>query len=148
MSEDAALPGGGNAREAGGGAPPGQGLGRDVRLRRRSEFLRAYREGSRRGGRFATLFFVANELGRPRLGVTASRKTGKSVVRQRLKRRVREIYRRWHRRSELPPVDLVVNLKPTAAQATFIDLRQELERQMASLLPGSQPRHGAGGRAS
>jgi ribonuclease P protein component len=80
--------------------------------------------------------------------VTASRKTGKSVVRQRLKRRVREIYRRWHRRSELPPVDLVVNLKPTAAQATFIDLRRELERQMASLLPGAQQHHRAGGRAS
>jgi ribonuclease P protein component len=116
-------------------APSAEGLARDERLRRRAEFLRCYREGRRRGGRLATLFFVRNSLSHPRLGVTASRKVGKAVVRQRLKRRVREIYRRWQKRSLLPALDLVVNLKPSAAQAEFAELRRELERQLASLLP-------------
>jgi ribonuclease P protein component len=143
-------PGEGDAPEVGGSGAAGQrqGFGRGDRLRRRNEFLRAYRSGGRRGGRYATLFVVANGLGHPRLGVTASRKTGKSVVRQRLKRRVREIYRRWHRRTELPPVDLVVNLKPTAAAAGFAELRQELERQMVSLLAGAERRPRRGGPAS
>lgn len=125
------------------GAPPApagggrdEGLPREERLRRRADYLRAYRQGRRRGGRYATLFFVPNPLPRPRLGITASRKVGKAVVRQRLKRRVREIYRRWDHRSRLPAVDLVVNLKPAAAQAEFAELKRELERQLGSLLPG------------
>ena len=112
-----------------------QGLGPDHRLRRRQDFLRAYRTGRRRGGRFATLFFVANELDHARLGITASRKVGNSVARQRLKRRVREIYRRWEHRADLPPLDLVVNLKPNAREGGFAELRGELLRQMATLLP-------------
>lgn len=115
-----------------------EGLGPDDRLRRRRDYLRAYRTGRRRGGRFATLFYVPNDVGTARLGITASRKVGKSVVRQRLKRRVREIYRRWERRSDLPPLDLVVNLKPQAREGDFADLRRELERQLASVLPGAE----------
>jgi ribonuclease P protein component len=122
-----------------------QGLGPDGRLRRRRDYLRAYRAGRRRGGRFATLFFVPNDVGTARLGITASRKVGKSVVRQRLKRRVREIYRRWERRSDLPPLDLVVNLKPAANEGDFAELRRELERQLASVLPGAE-RQRSGGR--
>ena len=121
---------------AGGRRGP-QGLAPEERLRRRQDYLRAYRTGRRRGGRFATLFYVSNDTGTARLGITASRKVGKSVVRQRLKRRVREIYRRWERRRDLPPFDLVVNLKPTAAEGSFPELRRELERQLASLLPSS-----------
>ena len=39
-----------------------------------------------------------NEHGETRLGVTASRKVGKAVVRHRTKRRVREIFRRFELR--------------------------------------------------
>ncbi len=43
------------------------------------------------------------------------------------------------RRSELPPFDLVVNLKPAAATADFPTLRRELERQLAAVLaPGTR----------
>lgn len=140
-------PGGDEAGDAPAVAAPGraaQGLGPDDRLRRRRDYLRAYRTGRRRGGRFATLFYVPNDVGTARLGITASRKVGKSVVRQRLKRRVREIYRRWDRRSDLPPLDLVVNLKPTAKEGDFADLRRELERQLASVLPGAERSRPAG----
>jgi ribonuclease P protein component len=138
---------GGDATSAGAAAPTAavgrrrgaQGLAPEERLRRRQDYLRAYRTGRRRGGRYATLFHLPNDLGAARLGITASRKVGKSVVRQRLKRRVREIYRRWERRSDLPSLDLIVNLKPTAAEASFAELRRELLRQLASLLPGAEP---------
>ena len=136
-------PTGGEATSGAAGHVPrrraAQGLAPEERLRRRRDYLRAYRTGRRRGGRYATLFHLPNEHGTARLGITASRKVGKSVVRQRLKRRVREIYRRWERRPELPSLDLVVNLKPTAAEADFAELRRELERQLGSLLPAAEP---------
>jgi ribonuclease P protein component len=104
------------------------------RLRRRADFLRCYRAGRRHHGGLATLHFVPNPDGHPRLGITASRKLGRAVVRQRLKRRVREIYRRWSQRDQLPPMDLVVHLKPAAAEAAFADLERELLRLFGRLL--------------
>jgi ribonuclease P protein component len=83
----------------------------------------------------ATLFVLRNEVGVARLGLTASRKLGKAVVRNRLRRRCREIYRRWPYRSQLPPVDIVVNLRHPAVHADFNTMKTGLERQLQSLLP-------------
>ena len=67
-------------------------------------------------------------------GITASRKVGNSVVRHRLKRRVREIFRRFKGRDRLMPIDVVVHLKPAAARADFAGITAELERLLGSLL--------------
>jgi RNase P protein component len=61
-------------------------------------------------------------------------------VRQRLRRRVREVYRRWEGRGRLPAADLVVHLKPAAAAAGFGELREELERLLGlALRPPRRP---------
>lgn len=106
----------------------GEGLPREDRLRRRADYLRCYRTGRRLHSSLATLHTAPNQEGHPRLGITASRKVGGAVVRQRLKRRVREIYRRWEGRGRLPAADLVVHLKPAAAAADFAGLAKELRR--------------------
>lgn len=116
------------------------------RLRRRADYLRCYRTGRRRHGALAIVYFAPNQLGHPRLGITASRKVGKAVVRQRLKRRIREIYRRWEDRGMLPPQDLVIHLKIEAGTASFEALRTELLRLLGSLVPRTfAPRRGAAG---
>lgn len=118
------------------GSPRGERLARADRVRRRADYLRCYREGRRLHGALATLHAAPNREGHPRLGVTASRKVGGAAVRQRLRRRVREVYRRWEGRGRLPAADLVVNLKPAAAAAGFEELREELERLLGlSLRP-------------
>ena len=47
-----------------------------------------------------------NDLGRPRLGLTVSRRVGNAVVRNRWKRLLRETFRQTQH--ELPPFDMVV----------------------------------------
>lgn len=96
------------------------------RLRQSSDYLRCYRKGRRKAGRLALLYFIPNDAGHPRLGVTASRKVGIAVRRQLLKRRVREIYRRSAVRAGLPSLDLVVHLQPGAGIASFDELSREL----------------------
>lgn len=101
-------------------------LSAEEKICRRVDYQTCYREGRRRHGTFITLHFVPNALQHPRLGITATRKVGSAVVRNRLKRRVREIYRRWSERSQLPSVDMVFHLKPAARDASFEELRKEL----------------------
>ena len=67
-----------------------------------------------------------------RLGITASRKVGNAVVRHRLKRNVREVYRRSRWRHELRG-DLVVNLYREAADMGFHEVEQALASAVASL---------------
>lgn len=111
----------------------GERLPPEERLRRRTDYLRCYRTGRRRHGSLALVYFVPNPLGHPRIGITASRKVGNSVVRHRLKRRIKEVYRRWPGRAQLPALDLVVHLKPEAGKSDFPTLREELLRIFSSL---------------
>jgi ribonuclease P protein component len=79
------------------------------------------------------LFGKENRLGHHRLGITVSRKVGSAVVRNRIKRLFREIFRRSI--ATIPnTIDLVVNAKRGSAQVRFEDLRGEFLRAMERLL--------------
>jgi len=123
----------------------GESLSRAERLRRGVDYLKCYRKGRRKHGSFSVLYSAPNDLMHPRLGITVSRKVGRAVTRFRLKRRIREIYRRWSERSRLPAFDLVVHVKPPAAQASFAQLQRELTGQLGTLLRKPRP---SGRRAS
>ncbi len=110
-----------------------QSLRREQRLRRRVDFLRCYRQGRKKHGSLASLHFHPNALDDSRLGITASRKVGNSVVRHRIKRRVREIFRRSERRAQLASLDVVVHLKPSSSRANFQELEGEIERLLGRL---------------
>jgi ribonuclease P protein component len=113
----------------------GEGLGPECRMHERRAFVRCYRRGFRVHGPLVTLHVHAHHLANPpRLGITASRKVGKAVVRQRCKRRVREIFRRWQDRSSLGPLDIVVHVKPSARDASFSFLESSLERQLRKVV--------------
>ena len=85
-------------------------------------------------GPLATLHVLPNELGQPRLGITATRKVGNAVVRNRLRRRCREVYRRCRRRADLPALDIVVHLKPRAASADWNETRRSSSASSRRLL--------------
>lgn len=133
---------------AGHAPPAGEGLCRSELLRRRAEYQRCYSQGRKRHGSLLSLHVHprvvapaaevadASPSG-PRLGITASRKVGNSVVRHLLKRRVRESYRRWPGRAALPALDVVVHLKPAAALASWSELSTELRTLLARLAPGA-----------
>lgn len=69
------------------------------------------------------LLVATNELGHRRLGVTVSRRVSRRAVdRNRIKRRLREIFRR--ERGVLPDgVDVVVVARPAALGASYETLR-------------------------
>ncbi|MBP1637065.1 MAG: rnpA [Acidobacteria bacterium] len=91
-------------------------FGRDRRIRRRAEFQRVYEAGRRLSLRLMTVILMPTELPGSRLGVSATRKLGGSVVRNRAKRVVREVFRR----AEVPGgLDIVVIPRPSLIEATY-----------------------------
>lgn len=84
-----------------------------------------------------TIHAHPNEVPAARLGITASRKVGKAVIRHRAKRRVREIFRCWEGRAELSGLDVVVHLKPPAGRAGFAELKAEVEGLLSQLVAGN-----------
>ncbi|MBI4457287.1 MAG: ribonuclease P protein component [Acidobacteria bacterium] len=91
---------------------------------KRREFLAIYEKGKKVYSRNLVLYGMANNLQSHRLGVTVSRKIGKAVVRNRIKRRFREIFRR-NKTEDTPYMDLVVNARKSVTQLEFASLRDE-----------------------
>ena len=66
---------------------------RAVTLKENYEFRRLYRKGKSAVGGGMVMYCHKNTLGHNRLGLTASVKLGHAVVRNRSRRRLREVYR-------------------------------------------------------
>lgn len=97
---------------------------RSCRIVRGSDYRIAYRDGLRIDSQRFVLFGRANGLDHPRIGITVSRKVGSAVVRNRVKRHFREIFRR-SRAAISAPIDLVVNARVACATARYHDLNTE-----------------------
>lgn len=110
-------------------AATGQGerLRRADRIRDPRDFRRLQREGRRRSSRhFVAVVGPGWEPGRTRLGLAVSRRVGGAVGRNRVKRRVREWFRR--RRGELPAgCDVVVIARSGAVGLSSEEIARELE---------------------
>jgi ribonuclease P protein component len=106
---------------------------RACRLLRRSEFDAVYQQGRRRSSKHFVIFVHAN--GRPlsRFGTSVKRELGGAVVRNRIRRRVREIVR-LHRQEIAPGWDMVIHPRSTVARADFSELTEELLSLIRSAL--------------
>jgi len=109
--------------------PKPRGYPKAARLRRRREYLTVQRDGRRRH----TAHLVVIQRPAPgavsRLGVTASKRIGNAVVRNRLKRVLREAFR-VQRAAIVPPLDVLVIAKPGADRLTYAEATEELARAL------------------
>jgi ribonuclease P protein component len=109
-----------------------------VRLRRSGDFQRLRRHGRRVETANFILFFQPSPLADARLGLTVSRKVGNSVVRNRVKRRVREFFR-TRRPCFVSVFDLSVVARSGAAILAQIHLEEELTAALRRLSLLDQP---------
>jgi ribonuclease P protein component len=108
---------------------------KSVRLRRRREFLILQRLGRRRHTPSFVILQAPSGAPTSRLGVTVSSRVGNAVVRNRVKRLVREIFRAG-RQNLGAPLDIVIIAKPNAAQISHAQAATELERALG-VAPGA-----------
>ncbi|MFQ5993456.1 MAG: ribonuclease P protein component [Acidiferrobacterales bacterium] len=115
------------------GAKARQRFPKRYRLLQPAAFAAVLRQGRKRRDQCFTVFVSINGLPCARLGVVVSRKvSAKATVRNRVKRHIRESFRR--QQDELRGIDTVVIAQAHAATADAATLRASLERHWISII--------------
>ena len=98
---------------------------RAQRLVHKPQFDAAYQKGRKLGDPFFLILIRSNDVGFARLGLSVSaRSVGNAVNRNRIKRIIRDSFRM--NCTELPAIDVVINTRSAARDATNKALRNSL----------------------
>ena len=97
-----------------------------VTVKQNSDFRRIYRRGRSAVSGGVVVYCLKNRQGMSRLGVTVSTKLGHAVVRNRVRRRFRELYR-LHR------ADIIMVGRVRAAELPYHKLEKQYLRCLAEL---------------
>lgn len=104
-------------------------LAKTDRLLKPSDFARVRKEGRRVFARRFTLFVAPNGLTHSRLGLSVGKRVGCAVVRNRVKRLIREFFRLNREEIETAlggPRDILVSAKSADGLGRYDDLAEEL----------------------
>jgi ribonuclease P protein component len=123
-----------------------------MRLKKKTEFTHVFREGVTWKGSYFSLHLLLRTGGvlprkkdgallqeeGPRLGMVVTRKVGSAVERNRIKRKIREAFRKTAHR--LPAVDLVIRPNAACKEAPEEEISQCLERAVKMALESVKER--------
>ena len=90
----------------------------EITVKENYEFRRLYRKGKCAVTPALVLYCQKNRQGRTRLGVTVSTKLGKAVIRNRVRRRLREIWR-LHLPEMQPGWDIILVARGRAVRSSY-----------------------------
>ena len=104
-------------------------------LTKKKQYEAVYHNGNYRAGKELVIRVLPNGLDISRYGIAVSRHVGKAVIRNKIKRRVREILRRIPLQ---PGFDIVVIARASASEAKYSELKNTTEDMLlrAGLLVG------------
>ncbi len=100
-------------------------LDRRRRILISADFRRVYRRGRRINGKILKIYFNNNRSKTTRFGYSISKKVGKAVQRNLLKRRLREICRN-NISTFKPGLDIIIVARKNAANSSYSDLEKEV----------------------
>lgn len=95
-------------------------------IKKNNEFLRVYKRGKFYVGKFIVLYVLINKLSINRLGITASKKFGNSVKRNRIRRLIKESYRGYEDFIK-EGCDFVFVARNTTTIASFLEIKKEMK---------------------
>ena len=94
-------------------------------LKKNRDFQNVYQNGKSYANKYLVMYVLKNNLDRNRIGISVSKKVGNSVVRHRLTRLVREIYR-LHEEMFNSGLDIVVVARVNAKSILYTDMESAL----------------------
>lgn len=101
-------------------------LQRQYRLKKRGDFRKVFQRGKSFANRqFVVYHYTFGGEREFRLGISVSRKVGNAVVRNRIKRLVKEVVREW--KDELKPrTDIVIIARNPVAQLDYHEVKSSI----------------------
>lgn len=122
-------------------AVAGQRFPKALRLLQRREFLEVQEGGQKIPSDCLLALIKRNSRAYSRVGLTVSSKVGNAVVRARLRRVLRELFRK--RRTQWPPgLDVVLVVRSSAKEASFAEVSRAFDgvtRKLQRLFPAPPP---------
>lgn len=109
------------------------GLPGPMRLTRREDYQRLYEKGRKFIHPLAVFFVLPATTAQARIGLTVSRRIGNACVRNRVKRRLREVWR--GRLGGLAPADIVMVARAGLASAEYSGFEEAVTRFLRWLRP-------------
>ncbi len=101
-------------------------------LTRKGDFTAVFEQGRKFPSQHLVLYALPNSLGHCRVGLAVSRKVGNAVTRNRVKRRIREIFRLLP--GDGPPdLDVVVVARSTAPEAAYLTLEKSIRKVITQI---------------
>ena len=101
-------------------------------IKKAADFRDAYKLGRAVSNRYFVMYTYPNGKNHARLGLSISRKVGKAVVRNKLRRWIKEYFR--HNKSGLPCVDIVVTCRSLAGEFVASGGYGDVKKSIADLM--------------
>ncbi|MBN1273757.1 MAG: ribonuclease P protein component [Candidatus Aminicenantes bacterium] len=96
----------------------------DEKIRKRRDFLYLYKNGKRYRGKYFKLIHYSNNLKKSRIGIVVGKKVGNAVVRNKVKRWMRTLFRK-NKNLVKQPMDILIIFKQEIKEASMEELRDE-----------------------
>ena len=96
------------------------------KLSKTSEFKKVFSEGRRIEGKNLIIFILKNDYDFNRLGIIVKKETGKAVVRNKIKRQLKEA-NRLLKKKLLPGYDIIVLAKNNIKESDYFEICHDLE---------------------
>jgi len=103
-----------------------EGFPKTERIRKSDEYTYVLQNGRRLRGRFVSAYWTRNEGALNRVGVAAGKKLGTAPVRNRLKRYIREAYRRNKRELPCQGFTIVFLATPSMIGRSWDDVQTDI----------------------
>lgn len=102
-------------------------IARPYRLRKKRDFVALFRRGKRLEGRHFSLQVCRTDNACNRMACSVAKRLGNAVCRNRIRRRLREVYRK---KAFLPEkgLDILFIAKPAILSAGIADIESDMER--------------------
>ncbi|HSI68112.1 MAG TPA: ribonuclease P protein component [Planococcus sp. (in: firmicutes)] len=111
-------------------------MNKQQRIKKNKEFQRVFKKGKSFANRQFIVYLLKSDQPEFRLGLSVSKKVGNAVVRNRVKRYIRQTFLEI-KEDLLPNADYVIIARPQAADLDFHESRKSLEHvlKIARALP-------------
>ncbi len=97
-------------------------------LKKNNQFKVVYNKGKSIADKLLVMYVYPNRTEGNRLGLSVSKKVGKSVIRNRIRRLIKESYRAVEKEGVRAGYDIVVIARQSSSEAVYCEIRQSVSK--------------------